>query len=549
MHSKPQSSPGYVVVTSPMRTGSTWLVGLLKGIAAVPDRYVTNAEQVRASMDELKEGAILKTHSIIDLDWPQLPHELSIVRVIRNYKDSLVSRALYVRNIRTREGRGIDEPEIRSLLTELGDASDLEFVRAFVDRCSLVEDWLAEMAVLERGEDERCVTLMYETLMHNPYDALAELTTVLWPGCSEAMSRVTGVVRRSIQEGFNQRDSFLRSRAVGVGGWETLLSWEQSERLDEIYFKMRSIATHHPDSRRHQVLEMYHKSRQGLKATKRKESVDATIRIHISKRDRVPIFCGGIGDVFLQCCITDRYRILEDKDGPEVVVNASRNEYAWELFAWHPRADRFQVVNAVQPPSTSWSKREFLEILGLKGDRLYVGSGKQIDWSTRFYPSAKDLNTLSLFDRKNFGIFAPFSKKQKTFSAELSKLVLATIHDWRRSDYDLLGIGRNYQGVNERSQNLKDFADNGWLVNMSSFDLSVPGSFELARKAAFYIGANSCLALIMMSLGRPTVIIEPENHPNPESWSRLFDLKKCLLVQKFNTVDPVEIITFLDRNL
>lgn len=105
-----------------------------------------------------------------------------------------------------------------------------------------MENWLAELVVMERGQDERCHTLTYESLMHNPYDVMLELTDCLWPGWTEAADRLEGVVKESIRQGFKQRETFLRRQAVGVGGWETWLTVEQSEKLDALYVKLRALA-------------------------------------------------------------------------------------------------------------------------------------------------------------------------------------------------------------------------------------------------------------------------------------------------------------------
>lgn len=240
--------PGHVIVTSAMRTGSTWLVKLLRQISETRELYVTSVEDA-VNLVASTPGGIIKTHGIIDIDWNTVPAGVPIVRIVRNYKDSLLSRALYVKNIRPSAGEPITEPAMRELLAKLGDVTDKEFISAFVDDCSLVHLWLAEIAVMERSTDDCCFTLMYESMMKNPYDVMAELVDALWPGWKEGLARVSDVVRASIREGFRQRETFLRKLAVGVGGWETLLTVDQSERLDDLFFKIRKRAFEMPASR------------------------------------------------------------------------------------------------------------------------------------------------------------------------------------------------------------------------------------------------------------------------------------------------------------
>jgi hypothetical protein len=249
-----ESYPGIMIVTSAMRTGSTWLVSMLRGIAQTTDTYANSVDEAISIMAKEHVPGIIKAHGIIDRDWNRVPLDVPIVRLTRNFKDSLISRALYVKNIRAAEGESIGESEITELLAELGDASDQEYVATFVDRCSWTEKWLAEIAVMERGDHGRCHTLRYELLMHNPYDVMLELTDCLWPGWTEALERVEPVVKESLRRGIKQRASYLRNQAVGVGGWEAWLSIEQSERLDGLYQKLRLLAHQNPTCRWPEVL-------------------------------------------------------------------------------------------------------------------------------------------------------------------------------------------------------------------------------------------------------------------------------------------------------
>ena len=237
-----------------MRTGSTWLVSLLQQISGLRSWFADTDEDAKRLIATTPNG-LIKSHCIIDADWQQFPDRVRILRITRNYKDSLISRALYVKNIRPSEGAAITEPAMIKLIEEMSGSSENEFVSAFVDRCEMVEEWLAEIAVMERGSDERCITMMYEAMMKNPHDAMAELVDALWPGWTDALGRVPDAVRASIRDGFRQRETFLRKLAVGVGGWETWLTADQSERLDELFIKIRAKAHAMPTSRWPEVLQ------------------------------------------------------------------------------------------------------------------------------------------------------------------------------------------------------------------------------------------------------------------------------------------------------
>ena len=226
-----------------MRTGSTWLVGMLQDISQFPERhFVITAADVCALLGTGDQRGIMKSHEIVDLDWSAMPPQVPIVRVTRNFKDSLISRVLYERNIRPSEGRKITSPEIRELVERFSKESDQLFVHRFLEECSDVTAWLSEIVVIERSWDKRCLSITYESMMHNPYEVMAELTECLWGGWADARARVPGAVRESLRRGFLERKSFLRNRAVGLGGWETYVTCEQSEKLEDLYFSLQTLA-------------------------------------------------------------------------------------------------------------------------------------------------------------------------------------------------------------------------------------------------------------------------------------------------------------------
>ena len=96
----------------------------------------------------------------------------------------LISAAIKDRDIAARaEGNdeGVGDDELEDLVDTLGDFTDAEFVNAFFEQCPLVEKWLAEIVVHERGESPQCVTLSYEAMMYNPYDQIRTLIHRFWP--------------------------------------------------------------------------------------------------------------------------------------------------------------------------------------------------------------------------------------------------------------------------------------------------------------------------------------------------------------------------------
>lgn len=223
-----------------------------------PNYFISSAEALNKIL-ETNSAGIIKTHQLIDLDWCHIPAAIPIVRISRNFKDSLISRALYVKNIRVSEGQSINEFEILDILNNFADLSDKEFINELFKSPKLIKKWLAEIVVMERGISPQCHDITYEVFMHNPYQALTYLAEKVWPDCSEMHERIDSVVQQAIREGYQQRKTFLRSNAVGIGGWETWLTYEQSEKIDILYKLIKDIAHAHPLSRWREAANLHNR--------------------------------------------------------------------------------------------------------------------------------------------------------------------------------------------------------------------------------------------------------------------------------------------------
>lgn len=238
-----------------MRTGSTWLTGLINDITGQTSRFVNTVDEASQILNTAP-CSVMKTHKIIDLDWPALPEEVQVVRVLRNHKDSLLSRILYAKNIRREEGFPV-EPEITALYEQHGEISDKEFVTFFLAGCPLALHWLAEIAVMERGDNSRCHTITYEELMRDPVECLLKLAPKLWPAWRDPAAKIRQEVRKASRQGLELRNSYLRRQAIGVGGWEHWLTAEQSEWLDDVFLELRNCGKEYPKLRADGVLEQF----------------------------------------------------------------------------------------------------------------------------------------------------------------------------------------------------------------------------------------------------------------------------------------------------
>jgi len=164
-----------------------------------------------------------------------------------------------------------------------------------------------------------------------------------------------------------------------------------------------------------------------------------------------------------------------------------------------------------------------------------------VDWGTKFFPSPEDTNGLGWLEQSRYGLFAPYSKERKTLPETIVLELLPRLQDWPAgSGRELFGIGRNYRIINRQVQSFDAYVSKGWLTDLLPHGFSVPGSIEAARRVEFYIGANSCLALVALSRGIPTAILEPDEHTNPESWPRLFDLLRAHPARKRGCRSPAK---------
>jgi hypothetical protein len=212
-------------------------------------------------------------------------------------------------------------------------------------------------------------------------------------------------------------------------------------------------------------------------------------KIDLGTDKRVPYFWGGIGDVFMQCCTSDRYRILSNPDPPAIVVNTARNEYLNEFFRWHPNAERFRVIRQRPPRGMEGKDPEFFRLLGLPPESLYVGKNS-IDWDTKFYPSPNDAPGLAWVKGQRYGLYAAFSKENKTIPEAFSLELLPALKAWAAgNERQIFGIGRNYKALNRRAQDFGPFAREGWLTDLVPHGFSIPASVSVRSSAVGVSGS------------------------------------------------------------
>jgi len=229
-----------ILVVSPMRTGSTWIHEMLIFLLR-PRRcdYVERVEEAAAIL-AASDRCVLKSHSLTARKLREIGAGLYSVRVLRNYKDSLISRALYCRHVRPAEGNA-NSPEEDRCIHECKDLDDATFVNVFLRECPAVLRWIDEIISFDSGDFDW--TFYYEMLLHNPLDQLSSWLT------SSGFAEHAG--DRTVEQAL-EACSFSRMReahtrgfvgSTGVGRWMEILDPRLSKEIDCRYYERRKSAS------------------------------------------------------------------------------------------------------------------------------------------------------------------------------------------------------------------------------------------------------------------------------------------------------------------
>ena len=359
-------------------------------------------------------------------------------------------------------------PGEEALVRKCEGKEDREFVNFFLSNFKDLARWMEEIAVFERGEFDH--TFYDEMLLHNPRDQFQSWLEKAGLAATVSMGQLDAALeQRSFQQMRKKMTpGFIGS--TGVGQWMHWLEEPVWRKLDALYLEHRGAAARYP-ALRHPFAEWQKRKPKPQSRTTPTSASSTPKRGTMlvpdpGRVDRIPLFGGGIGDVFLQCCTTDRYRILNEPDPPTIVVNASANEFSDEFFRWHPNAKRLKILRASAPPGMKAKDPEFYVSLGLPGTSVYEGR-KIVDWDTQFFPSPKDRQVLPKLSGQRYGLFAPFSKERKTLPETIISHLLPRLNALLGGNIGIFGAGRKYLRTNRREQDFTPYAAMGWLTDLS----------------------------------------------------------------------------------
>jgi hypothetical protein len=234
-----------VLVTSPLRTGSTWVCEMLAKVLRAERTDFVSTVASALQISGLTRSCVLKSHTLIDLDVLRLKGRVHSVRILRNYKDCLISRALYCRNVRSAEGQ-VSDPNEDAVIGECIGLPDRVFVNIFLATCPNVAAWMENLVVYERGDFDH--TFYYEMLLHNTKNQL-----LAWIEKQEESESLVGRLDEALEycnfRNMQARKTRRFMASTGVGQWIHWLDEPVWRKLDRLYHDQTMMAARFTDDR------------------------------------------------------------------------------------------------------------------------------------------------------------------------------------------------------------------------------------------------------------------------------------------------------------
>jgi hypothetical protein len=260
---------------------------------------------------------------------------------------------------------------------------------------------------------------------------------------------------------------------------------------------------------------------------------------------------GGLGDVFIQFHETTAYDEIDamSQDDRARVTIISHNPFADEIFKWHPKRDRIEIVK---------SRHFFLAPYDVPGPRIAAGvapvapaghPGRQRQ-PIRFYPSPDDLKILeTVVPKAPFLVIAPTASGMEIENRNFPPGIITTIVDLARSRrIPIIFVGRTYQGPH--APKAAPTYPPG-VIDLTDL-LSVPGTAEVLKRSRATVCAHSALLLLSWYERKPNFILMPPRYkhvdfdnPSPFGFGKDFPETVRMMFSEF-TSQKFDI--FLEKN-
>lgn len=230
-------APIKLLITSPLRTGSTWVHAVLCDLFQ-PEcvDFVADAEAA-LQVAQTVASCVLKTHAVFVQDVARLSDELQVIRILRNHVDCLISRALYCRNVRPAEG--LDNlPREAEIIRGCAGMEDRAYVNFILSDEEVVVRWLDELAQFERGTFP--YTFRYEALASDPAAEFRKWLVAAGVKRQVSAAALEGALERCSMDRMRAATTpgFVGSTGVGNAGW--WLEPAVRERLEETWVRVKA---------------------------------------------------------------------------------------------------------------------------------------------------------------------------------------------------------------------------------------------------------------------------------------------------------------------
>jgi hypothetical protein len=262
--------------------------------------------------------------------------------------------------------------------------------------------------------------------------------------------------------------------------------------------------------------------------------------------------CGGLGDAIIVLHESTGYEDLE-RLGPDDrarVYVISHNPYVAELFRWHPRAAQIEVCVA-RHFFLNFFDADERRRAGLPPEPIDPNPGRTRA-PVRFWPSPDDERILSELPVEPFVAVAPSASGMEIENRNLpDALLIQSLAIARTMRIPAVILGRTYQGPH--AQKKPPVRPSGAGILDLTDRLSVPGTFEVVKRAGAVLSAHSCLTILSWFERKPLFLAYPPqykfhdfDHPSPFGFGKDYPETTRMLFSEFR---PSKFATFLSKHI
>jgi hypothetical protein len=214
-------------------------------------------------------------------------------------------------------------------------------------------------------------------------------------------------------------------------------------------------------------------------------------------------FGGGLGDVINQCYNHGNYKSLDGITRQTAILIFCHNKFSTEIFSAHPKHDLLEIRYEGYP--TIAEADRIRQNLLRAGYRRIQDSPAPQARDVVFYPTESDRSLLDTLPPKYIA-FQPFSG---TSDRDVPPSIVKATDDYAAQiGIPVVVIGRNYEKKGKITR--ETFTSRNPVVNLID-KLSVPGTIELVRRSALFIGGHSSMNLAAWHNRVPNYILFPEH--------------------------------------